>query len=89
MKNSVFRTLRACLNWTVDFGLKEHRVDLPKTSRAVPPLRPRERFLTDDEIVRVWQESEKLVLKRSPIINSYLPIDSGVTARIIPLGPIS
>lgn len=54
-----FRALGSCLRWAEDTG-KAPFVRLPKASRVAPVVAPRERVVTDEELVKVWAATDEL-----------------------------
>ena len=54
-----FRCLASCLRWAEDTG-KAPFVRLPKASRVAPVVAPRERVVTDEELVKIWAATDEL-----------------------------
>lgn len=54
-----FRCLASCLRWAEDTG-KAPFVRLPKASRVAPVVAPRERVVTDEELLKIWEATGEL-----------------------------
>lgn len=53
------RTVSSMLRWAEDMEILEE-AKLPKTKRVAPPVAPRERMLTDEELAMVWKAADHL-----------------------------
>lgn len=53
------RTLSSCLNWAEDLHVLEE-VNLPRAKRLAPPVPPRDRVPSDEEVAKLWRATFKL-----------------------------
>ena len=56
---NALRVLGSCLRWAEDLQLIDE-ARLPRTRRTAPPVAPRERLASDEEVVKLWKAADGL-----------------------------